>query len=543
MDPDLPDTPPEGNFAALVTRHAVTHPERLALVVPPPAGEAGEVETATYGELAERIAGFAAGLRAEGLRPGDRVVVLFPLSVDLYALVLALFAAGMTAVFVDAGMGPARINRALARSRAKAIVSARRLLRYRFALPALWRMRCYSVDSAGAGLRDFARLRGAPASGCEPVPRSEDDECLVTFTSGSTGAPKGADRTHGLLTRQHLALREQEEIHALEGAVDMPCFPVAALHDLCMGYTCVLPPVDFRHVAGADARAVVAHARRWGVDRILGAPAYMGRLTGHLLGAGETMPEIRSVGVGGAPVPRGLCADILAVFPEAASAVVYGSTEAEPISHVWMQDVVAVDGEGHLVGAPVDCAEVALVDLLDGDSPVLDDRGLDPYRVAPGDCGEVVVRGPHVNRGYVDDPAANRRTKLVCPDGQFWHRTGDVARLDPEGRLWLLGRLADVVRRDGRILHPLPIEAAVNAAPCVRASALVAHRRFPEGEFAVALDGEGSEVPDEVSRVLGERGAGGVPVTVVGEIPMDGRHNSKVDRPTLRRRLARRRRT
>lgn len=533
-------TASNNNFASLILRHAEHHPDRVALAVPQRWNSNGvtDEEVISYKQLARRIAELSNGFHKHGLQTGDRVVVLFPVCVDFYAVVLALLASGMTAVLIDGGMGRRRILQALDTVRARAIISIDALLKYRFILPILWRIpKKFCYDAGGIFEQPFHALEGDADHSFLSVPRDPDDEALITFTSGSTGKPKGADRTHGILTAQHLALRAHFPDDP--GQVDMPCFPVVALHNLCCGITTVLPPVDLRMPASVDPGAVLSQMTKWKVSTLSGAPAYMMRIVQHMLSTGCRAPTVRRLAVGGAPVPVFLCRDILRAFPGIEAHVAYGSTEAEPIASASMKAVVQSKGDGFLVGKPARVAEVALVNLPA--QPIfLDRRGLEPYRVAPGEAGELVVRGPHVIRGYIGNAGANGAHKLRSIDGQVWHRTGDLARFDENGRLWLLGRLSDLLRHRDRTLYPVLVESKINALPGLETSALVAHPAAPDGELAMELGiGAKENTLVAVSKWLQQHDLAMLPVRVVRKIPMDRRHNSKVDRPTLRNDLAR----
>ena len=102
----------QGNFASLILRHGADRADRTAIVVPKVTTDEAvtDEEAVTYGEFIERIQSIRAGLAAEGFVVGDRVVVLIPVSIDLYAVVLALIASGLTAVLIDTGMGAKRIK-------------------------------------------------------------------------------------------------------------------------------------------------------------------------------------------------------------------------------------------------------------------------------------------------------------------------------------------------------------------------------------------------------------------------------------------------
>ena len=161
--------------------------------------------------------------------------------------------------------------------------------------------------------------------------------------------------------------------------------------------------------------------------------------------------------------------------------------------------------------------------------------------VAPGAAGEIIVRGQHVNRCYIENEEANRENKLYPPDGTVWHRTGDVGHLDEKNRLWLTGRTKDLIHAGEKVLYPLVIEGAIRELEEVGRAALVAHSKAPQGELAVALSDPSLDRDGALAAVrakLTEMDLGELMVTIVERIPVDRRHNSKIDRPTLRQELA-----
>ncbi|MEC7985326.1 MAG: AMP-binding protein [Myxococcota bacterium] len=172
-----------GNIAQLLFKRAAMHPDRLALHIP--RGLKGE-EKYTYQELSDRVLRLMAGLRSEGIRKGDRVLVLFPVCTDLYALIAAIYAVGGVALLIDPGMGARRITQALGTAKPKAMVSVQALFRFRFILPALWKITIkFSLDSTGWGVRPFADLLRKVASSVYClVHRKVGEQELINFTWG-----------------------------------------------------------------------------------------------------------------------------------------------------------------------------------------------------------------------------------------------------------------------------------------------------------------------------------------------------------------------
>jgi acyl-CoA synthetase (AMP-forming)/AMP-acid ligase II len=524
-----------GNFASLILRHGVTQAGRKAIIIPKDWNEAvvTEHEEMTYGELTTRIQTLRAGFAAEGLVAGDRVVVLFPVSIDLYAVIIALIASGITAVLIDTGMGAKRIKQSLETAKPKAIISVHAFLKYRFFLWPLWKIpQKYSVDKPGLFVKPFTRLLGQPEN-VPPIPREPEDEALITFTSGSTGSPKGADRNHGHFREQHLAVKA--EYPPQPNQVDMPGFPVVAIHDLCCGITVAIPPVDFANPGKVNPAPLVAYGIEHGVTSMTGAPTYMGILSRYLNERGTPYSGMRQLGVGGAPVSKELCQQLIQAFPAAEGWVVYGSTEAEPIAHARLEDVISHTADGYLVGTTAKAAEVALLNLPK-ENPELDARGVAPYRVPQGEIGEVVVSGKHVNRGYIDNPTANKECKLFDTTGAVWHRTGDLGYWTDAGLLCLVGRLKDVIRRSDGLVQPYPLESKLEVISGVERAAVLATQNHPNGAIVIAQVGESrqGDVVSAIRQLSALQRFEDMVIYFVPTMPVDGRHNSKVDRPSLR---------
>lgn len=510
-----------------VLQTARTAPDKPALVVT--SARDPNASSTTFGAIVERAGLFAGGLAGAGFRAGDRIVCAAPPSPEFYAFALAMLASRMPVVLIDGSLDRGRLLGALRAARARAIVSTAGALRRWPLVPPLVRMRRYAVDGAPLGVRAFDELLGGTAD--LPQPRADETPGVISFTSGSTGRAKGVVRSHAVLLGQHVGLAEM--LPARPEDVDMTCFPAVVLHNLMSGVATVLPPVDLRRPWAGDPRFVLQAIETWGVTRLSGAPAFIERLADEVVSSDRRPESLRNVVVGGAPVSRRLCARVLEAFPDADCVVAYGATEAEPIAHVGMRDVLDSDGDGLLVGAPAAGREVVLASFPDRVESELPSAELD---ARAGRVGEVLVTGLGVSDDYVGDPDLVSLTKLRESSGRVWHRTGDIARRDDRGRLWLLGRRGQVVDQGGTPVYPLQLEALVEELPGVSRAALLASPSANGGELAVV---GGDAALTAVRRSLDELGLAGLPVRRVSSIPMDRRHHSKVDRPELARQLAR----
>jgi olefin beta-lactone synthetase len=238
------------NFCEPVFAHARQQPEQLALQLPQMRGRRQHaLQQISYGDLLSRVGALQTGLLQQGYGRGDRVIIVLRPSIELYALTLALLGLGMVPVFIDAGMPRALIQAAIQTSAARALISHRRILWLTCWWSSLRPLDRFCLEGSGPGFRPLKQLqRIAGPVRCADM--DAENFGLITFTSGSTGKPKGANRTHGSLIAQHKAIRHHWPEQP--GDIDMPCFPVLVLHNLCCGMTTAMPPLDLARPAQGD---------------------------------------------------------------------------------------------------------------------------------------------------------------------------------------------------------------------------------------------------------------------------------------------------
>jgi acyl-CoA synthetase (AMP-forming)/AMP-acid ligase II len=447
------------NLAALIAEKAARHPDRPAVV----AYRRGRREQVTFGELEGRVAALAARLRGTDIGPGDRVLVFVPMSIDLYVTLLACLHAGAAAVFLDAWSDRRRLDVAVERANPSLFIGSPRAQLLRLVSPAVRR-----VPARWTAYPGFT----APcpkAKAAAPAPVGPDAPALITLTTGTTGVPKLAARSHGFLWAQHRAIAAY--LRLCEEDVDMPTLPVFVLNNLALGVTSVLPDFDPRRPGEIDPRTIYRQMLAERVTTSSGSPSFYERLL-EWCDARDIRLPLRAAFTGGAPVlPR--LARLLRERIAGESHAVYGSTEAEPIAGIRVPELLeALEREprgGLPAGNPV--GGLSLRILRPHDGPIaLGHGGWSAWEAAPGEAGEIVVAGEHVLGRYLDSAEADREQKIV--DGpRVWHRTGDAGRIDAGGRLWLLGRLSQRVRRAGEAWWSQPAELAALSVPGVRRAA------------------------------------------------------------------------
>jgi len=451
-------------------------PERVAII-----DKTGRA--ISYGDLATHSGRLAAAFADRGIGAGDRVLIgLFP-GLDLYAGLAALWRLGAVAVFPEPAMGLAGFRHAATATGPKGLLAATAVGWLSYLLP----------ETRPVPVRLSPRAADTRAKEVDHcLSRGPDDPALISFTSGSTGLPKAIERSHGLMRAQHLALApliasEREEI-------DVVAFPAFVLTCIGHGTTAVLPNWNLRRHDRMQPETVLDLVKDTGATRLLVPPVVVSKLVD------TPLPEsLHRVMTGGGPLYPDIARQFLERHPGIGLTNVYGSTEAEPIAHAHLETLseadwtAAASGGGLPVGTPV-----AEVDLKLSDS-------------------EILVSGPHVNRGYLD-PARNIETKLI--DGNtVWHRTGDAGRLDTNGRLWLLGR-------HGAATHDLfgfSVETAARLWPGVTGAAFAIDGK---GCPVLFLSGNATRLVDWQAKA---KALGTLDLVHANRIPMDRRHRSKPD--------------
>lgn len=500
----------------------------------------GRDRLTSFDELQHLVTQAAALLRQVGLRPGDRVLVFQPMSLELYVALIALFRLGLVAMFIDPSAGLPHIERCCSLFPPAAFIGSPRAHLLRLLSPALRRVPCHLVIGAHLpGAIPWSR-----AARMEPYtlifPAGERTPALLTFTSGSTGQPKAALRTHGFLLAQHQVLHQQ--FGAQAGEIHLITMPMFVLANLASGVTSLIAAGNLRKPGNIAAGPVLEQIARFSPTCAEASPAFWERLIADCRRRGVRLHALRTIYVGGAPVFPHVLDGLQEIAPGAEIIAVYGSTEVEPIAHVARSALSADDiaatlaGGGLPAGVPVPQLAVRILREQWGRTP-------GPYsaQTFAAEClpagvpGEIVVSGNHVLPGYVHGDG-DAETKLRV-DATIWHRTGDLGYVDALGRLWLLGRCSAQIKDQLGTLYPFAVECAVSSHPAIKRAAAVQldGRRVLTLERRAHVPFPGKEAPGarEVAWACFDA------IRIYRHLPVDKRHNAKIDYPALEQLLRR----
>ncbi|MGY1703436.1 class I adenylate-forming enzyme family protein [Geodermatophilus sp. SYSU D00697] len=366
----------------------------------------------TYRQLEARALRVAGGLRAAGVRPGDRVANRLPNGLDWVLVFWGTLLAGAVTVPVST----------------------------RFAEPEVR----YVVEDSGAAVvvePGSALPDGEPPEPAEP---GHGDLAAIFYTSGTTGFPKGAMTSHeNFLSNVETCLRVMslDRTEPLTTLVSVPLFHVTGCNSQLLvatavaGTTVVMPAFE----VGAFLRAVEEER----ITLLVTVPAIYWLALQQPGFAGVDTSSVRAVTYGGAPIAPDLVHRIQRAFPTARVGNGFGLTETSSVATFLPHEYAAEDADS--VGFPAPVVELDLADV-------------DPRT----GVGELLVRGPNVVSGYWRKPEQTTETFV---DG--WLHTGDLARIDGRGLTYVVDRKKDMINRGGENVYCVEVENALAAHPDV----------------------------------------------------------------------------
>ncbi len=474
-----------------------------------------EDERYTYAQIGGQVRALAAHLRNDhGVGSGDRVAIAMRNYPEWVVSYWATLVTGAAVVGVNAWWTGAELEYGLIDSSPKVLIAdGERLARVAPHLDAvrahhpmaLIAVRTDAAPEGAIAWADAADAAGAPASLPDATINPDDDACIF-YTSGTTGFPKGAELTHrGCVTNlMHLAfwgnataLAKARRL-AAEGRTETPsAFPAAFMAPTPLFHVtannCLLQPAT---LTGAkivftykwDPRRALELIERERVTNFSGVPTMSRELLAHPDFAKRDLSSVAAMGGGGAALQADLVEKIDKSLGGGQPSTGYGLTET--------CGIVTANSAEFFLAKPSSCGP--LMPTFEG--KLVDENG---NIVAPGEPGQLCVRGPAVIRGYVNKPEA---TADAIRDG--WFNTGDIARIDDDGFVYIVDRAKDMVLRGGENVYCSEVETSLYLHPAVAEAAVFAmpDDRLGEEVAAAVLPHPGVIVTEqELQAFLGER--------------------------------------
>lgn len=403
----------------------------------------------SYRELGGRASQLAWALRRRGIGRGDRVALFSANTIDAAIAFWGILQASAVVVPISPLTRTEKLIWLLDHCRASALVTESRLAPV--FTPAL--CRASHVKNVLTGADVLAAEPDAPP----PIEGDDRDLAALIYTSGSTGRPKGVMLSHRNMVSaadsicEYLGLEASDVVHGI-----MPMAFDYGLYQLVMtvrqGARLVLAqpfllPAQVLKQAAAERVTFFP-----GVPTVY---AMLGELRDR---SAWDLSSVRAVTSTAAALTDQHISTIRGVFPRARIFSMYGITECKRCTYLPPDDLERKPGS---VGIAIPNTEMWLVDEHD-------------RRVAPGEVGQLVVRGPHVMQGYWEDPQETAR--MLRPGPRLGERvlyTGDLCRLDADGYLYFVARMDDIIKSRGEKVAPKEVEAILSAIPGVLESAVV----------------------------------------------------------------------
>jgi acyl-CoA synthetase (AMP-forming)/AMP-acid ligase II len=459
-------------------------------------------ETITHGQLATYVDRFAAALHARGLRKGDVVAVFSPNTIWYPVVFHGTAAAGCVVTPVNALYTPEEIAFQLRDSGAKVLITVSPFLDRALAAVEKAPVDEVIVLDGAEGHTSLRDLLSTDAPSVEVDIDPATDLVTLPYSSGTTGLPKGVMLTHRNLvanvsqSRPLAGVQEgQERIIAV-----LPFFHIYGLTVLMNqglqwgGAVVTLPRFDLEHFL----RVIQDQA----ITRAFVAPPIVLALAKHPLVDSFDLSSLHSIVSGAAPLDASLAQAAQDRLRKGADSGVtvgqgYGMTELSPVSHTTPEPGLEPAGAGPTpkgsVGYALPNTECRLVDPATGAD------------AAPGERGELWVRGPQVMAGYLNNPQATADTL----DAEGWLHTGDVAIVDDEGRYTVVDRVKELIKYKGYQVAPAELEAVLLGHPEIADAAVIGVLDTESGEElpkAFVVRSAGSELTgDEVKAFIAER--------------------------------------
>lgn len=408
----------------------------------------------TFGQAADLAAGLAVRVKEKtGAGPGDHLGILMENSIRFVVAFWAVQNLGATAVVFNTRLTTPELKRQLQFSDLKGLLST-----------PFMSAKVAEIPSGSLGFPQIVLEedwhkdlpRGVQPEALPGI--SEDDTAFVLFTSGTSGTPKGVMLTHrnivtcafrsGYIISQGIALAISQGVTARELSrehyllIVAPLFHIMAIEQMVaavfLGRGSILLPAF-------NPQEIMDMINRGEVFGMTGTPTMYWLLLNKTAIRGSKVDGVRRLGFGAAPMAPDLLKELREVFPSARLRNGYGMTEAPSISA--LPDMV-METHPTSVGKPTICTEIKIVDPLNREE------------VGAHVVGELAVRGALVTKGYYKAP---EETAKVYQQG--WFYTGDMAYLDAEGFLYLVGRVREMINRGGENVYPVEVENVLHLHP------------------------------------------------------------------------------
>lgn len=526
------------NIAARLEHWADQKPESVALI------EMRSGRKRTFKELEQESSRLASGLIQFGMKSGERVLLMVPYGIDFVTLTFAMFKAGLIPVLIDPGLGKKNVLKCIKQVQPHGMIAIPLAHAIKKIFPGTFKSIQHNVTVGTRWFWGGASLNKLLDSGktdFKMASMEKEHPAAILFTSGSTGPAKGVLFSHGIFNHQVKILQEQFDIQPDE--TDLPTFPLFGLFSSGLGMTSIIPDMDSTKPAHVDPKNIIVPIQNFKISSSFGSPALWDTVSQYCLDQNIQLPTLKRIIMAGGPVSGDLLARFETIVDKSCKIYTpYGATEVLPVSLIDRREILdetwslSNQGKGTCVGHPIPGVEIKIIEI--SDQPIL--KWQDVTESGTNIVGEIAVKAEWATRTYFNRQDLTQLAKIE--DGNsFWHRMGDLGRLDEKNRLWFYGRKNQRVVTEFETLYTIPCEAIFNQHPDVKRSALVGtgYKTKPVIIIEPVERIKSQAARQKFTAELLERGAKSsltqsiTKVLFHEEFPVDVRHNAKIFREKL----------
>jgi acyl-coenzyme A synthetase/AMP-(fatty) acid ligase len=526
----------DGNITDFLFDFAKSYPVKPAFIHP---------QRISFSELCHTIDCYAVGFQRNGIKKGTKTIVLIKPGLELFASVYALLRIGAIPVMIDPGMGIKNMSVAFLKIKAEAFVGNTKalLLKYFFTKYYKSVKKWISTDKnfwwLGANLKRFTKTKNSDYQPCRIEP---DDTAAVFFTSGSTGPAKGVVYKHSMINAQVQILKNHFKYNPDE--IDLCTFPLIGLLIMCLGISVVLADMDMTHPANLKPSKLIQNIIQFECTHMFCSPMVLQKLASFGIENDVHLFSLKKVMTAGAPVSASLLREFKNLLPKNAEIhTPYGATEALPVTDISHSELLGLYensenlSQGICIGYPLESIDLQIISITDETVKLW----VDAQKLKNGEVGEIVVSGPNVTREYIAGNDTNLKSKIFNSDSEkYWHRTGDLGRIDEEGRVWFYGRKSQRVELKDKTLFTIPVESVFNRHNSVLRSALVGVKINYKLVPVICIElVQGSKNKRKIKKEIFEMAAQNdvskdiKTILFHKKFPVDPRHNAKIFREKL----------
>jgi len=547
----FPQKHTKNNVSFFLEEHAQKQPHKVAFYFLPSGVSVDknvQHNSITYRDFNDKVSIFGGSLLQSGIKKGDRVIIFVAISPELYISIAGLQRIGAIPVLIDSLARKEQLAEILRNSQPKGIIAPLEFLKAFgasldfFEIQTRISINTYKEEE---NIISFNKLLKGKAKKIVPV--EQNDTALITYTTGSSGTPKGANRTHRFLAAQHYALKRLFPYSSND--IDLPVFPVFTLNNIASGISTVIPAIDISKPNQKDPQILFFQIKECGVNSMTLAPSSFRNLATYCIAKNILLNKISRVLTGGAPISETDILRFMKIAPSSKNWILYGSTEVEPISYIESQEIISINipkwKNITKIGVNVGKIDKELNHkFINIEAGNLDESvKVKKIEVKEGEVGELIVAGENVCQEYYKNEDAFSRTKIKDEDGTVWHRTGDLARIDKSGFLWIVGRKHNVIKQGTEYFFPVRPEIILKDLPHIVNAAYLNIEHNDKNSIFVVVTLERKDRAMEkvcrkkITKVFNKENLPLDGIVFMEEIPMDVRHHSKVDYSKLRQKL------